>query len=131
MFGKLVLLFVGLPLVELAILIKLGQFMGLWPTIGLVIVTGIVGASLARMQGFLVYTRIQHELAAGRMPAEEMIDGLLILIGGVVLLTPGILTDLFGFAMLLPLTRLFFKRWLRKRFDSMVQQGETRIFIHM
>ncbi len=131
MFGKLLLLFVGLPLIELALLIKLGQLWGVWPTIGLVVITGIVGASLARIQGFLVYTRIQNELAQGRMPAEELIDGLLILVGGVVLLTPGILTDLFGFAMLLPLTRLFFKRWLRRRFDSMVQQGETRIFIHM
>jgi UPF0716 protein FxsA len=131
MFGKLMLLFVGLPLIELALLIKLGQLWGLWPTITLVVVTGIVGASLARIQGFLVYTRIQNELAQGRVPAEELIDGLLILVGGVVLLTPGILTDLFGFAMLLPLTRLFFKRWLRKHFDSMVQQGETRIFIHM
>ncbi len=131
MFGKLLLLFVGLPLIELALLIKLGQLWGVWPTIGLVVITGIVGASLARIQGFLVYTRIQNELAQGRMPAEELIDGLLILVGGVVLLTPGILTDLFGFTMLLPLTRLFFKRWLRRRFDSMVQQGETRIFIHM
>ncbi|MBD3386697.1 membrane protein FxsA [candidate division KSB1 bacterium] len=131
MFGKLLLLFVGLPLIELALLIKLGQLWGLWPTIGLVVLTGIVGASLARIQGFLVYTRIQNELAGGRVPAEELIDGLLILVGGVVLLTPGILTDLFGFAMLFHPSRFYFKRWLRKRFDTMAQKGETQLFIRM
>lgn len=128
MFPKLLLLFIGLPLLELAILVKLGEVIGFWPTIGLVVVTGILGASLARAQGFMVYTRIQSELAAGRIPAGELVDGLLILIGGIVLLTPGLLTDLFGFALLLPWIRALFKGWLQRKFSSMAQRGQTRIF---
>lgn len=128
MFPKLLVLFIGLPLLELAILVKLGEVIGFWPTIGVVIVTGILGASLARAQGFMVYTRIQSELAAGRIPAGELVDGLLILIGGIVLLTPGLLTDLFGFALLIPWMRVFFKGWLQRKFSGMVQRGQTGIF---
>ena len=129
-FMLFVVLFIGLPLLELAILIKLGQWMGLMPTIMLVILTGMVGAALARFQGFLVIRRIQSELQHSRMPAEQLIDGLLILIGGVVLLTPGLLTDVFGLCLLLPFTRTLFKRGLRKWFDRMIQRGETRIYIN-
>ncbi|MCB0292521.1 MAG: FxsA family protein, partial [Calditrichaeota bacterium] len=102
MFAKLLFLFIAIPLAELALLVKLGEVLGFWPTIGLVIVTGILGASLAKAQGFMIYARIQQELAAGRMPTGELLDGLLILIGGIVLLTPGLLTDLCGFALLIP-----------------------------
>ncbi len=129
-FMLFVVLFIGLPLLELAILIKLGQWMGLMPTIMLVILTGMAGAALARFQGFLVIRRIQSELQQSRMPAEQLIDGLLILIGGVVLLTPGLLTDVFGLCLLLPFTRTLFKRGLRKWFDRMIQRGETRIYIN-
>jgi UPF0716 protein FxsA len=129
-FTLFVVLFISIPLLELAILIKLGQWMGLLPTIALVILTGIVGAALARLQGFLVIRRIQSELQQNRMPAEQLIDGLLILIGGIVLLTPGLLTDLFGLCLLLPFSRTLFKRWLRKWFDKMIQRGETRIYIN-
>jgi UPF0716 protein FxsA len=128
MFPKLLVLFIGLPLLELAILVKLGEVIGFWPTIGVVIVTGILGASLARAQGFMVYTRIQSELAAGRIPAGGLVDGLLILIGGIVLLTPGLLTDLFGFALLIPWMRVIFKGWLQRKFSGMVQRGQTGIF---
>ncbi|MBD3377290.1 membrane protein FxsA [candidate division KSB1 bacterium] len=129
-FMLFVVLFIGLPLLELAILIKLGQWMGLMSTIMLVILTGMVGAALARFQGFLVIRRIQSELQQSRMPAEQLLDGLLILIGGVVLLTPGLLTDIFGLCLLLPFTRTLFKRGLRKWFDRMIQRGETRIYIN-
>jgi UPF0716 protein FxsA len=129
MFGYFLLLFIGMPLLEIAILIKLGQIIGLWSTIGLVVITGIVGASLARIQGFMVYRRIQEELAQGRMPAGELVDGLLILIGGIVLLTPGLLTDLFGFALLVPFFRSFFKKWANNKFSQMAQTRETKIFL--
>ncbi len=129
MFGYLLLLFIGLPLIELALLIKVGQWLGLVPTLAIVILTGIIGATLARWQGFIVYLKIQEDLAAGQMPADKMVDGLMILIGGVVLLTPGILTDMFGFCLLIPAIRQLIKKLFQRRFSRMVDRGETRIFI--
>lgn len=128
MFLKLILLFIGLPLVELAILVKLGTLIGVWPTIGIVAVTGFIGAGLARSQGFRVWAEISRELQAGRMPVGDLTDGLLILIGGIVLLTPGLITDLFGFAMLVPFTRRGFKRYLSTRFQRMTRSGEVRVY---
>lgn len=128
MFPRLLALFIGLPLIEMIILIKLGEVIGFWPTLGLVVVTGVVGASLARVQGFLVYRRIQTELQMGRMPAAEMLDGLLVLIGGIVLLTPGLLTDIFGLLLMVPVVRRALRDVLRKRFEGMVTRGQTTIF---
>ncbi|MFQ5629474.1 MAG: FxsA family protein [bacterium] len=130
MLPKLILLFIGLPLLELAILVKLGEMLGFWPTIGLVVVTGFLGAYLARLQGFWIFGRIQSELAAGRMPASELVDGLLILIGGIVLLTPGLLTDLFGFTLLVPWARTQIKAWLMAKFTNITKTGQGGVFIH-
>ena len=118
MFGNLLFIFIGIPLAEMMILIKLGEVMGFWPTLGLVIVTGFIGALAARLQGFYAYTSIQNELRAGRMPAEQMIDALLIFVAGILLITPGLLTDLTGFSLLVPFIRFHFKQWLRKKFDK-------------
>ena len=126
MFFKLLSLFVGVPILEIAILVRLGEAFGFWSTMALVVATGIAGASLARLQGFMVWSRIQQELQYGNMPAEELMDGLLVLIGGVLLLTPGLLTDLFGFSLLIPWTRLFVKRWLRTKFRRMTERREVR-----
>jgi len=128
MFSKLLLIFIAIPLIELALLVKIGEIIGFWPTIGLVIVTGVIGASLAKAQGFLIFNKIQGELRAGRLPASEMIDGLLILIGGIVLLTPGLLTDLTGFALMIPPVRAVLKKWLRKKFGHMIETGRSQFF---
>ena len=104
MFVRLLILFTVVPLIELALLIKLGNLIGLWPTISIVIVTGVLGAALARNQGTRTVVAIRAELAEGRAPTESLLNGLLILVGGVVLLTPGLLTDLLGFSLLIPLT---------------------------
>ena len=122
-FGRLLILFIGLPLLELMLLIRLGQWVGLGPTIALVMVTGFLGAALARQQGFKVWTRIQRELQAGRVPAVDMVDALLILIGGLLLLTPGLLTDLCGFALMIPRVRLGLRTRLEKRFRAMSQRS--------
>jgi len=130
MFGKLLFLFITIPIVELFILIKLGTVIGFWPTIGIVIITGILGASLARLQGFLVFRQIQDELQSGQIPADKMLDGLLIFIGGVVLLTPGLLTDLAGFAMLIPWTRNILKKYLKSKFEGHIKtRDETKYTI--
>jgi len=102
MFLRLLLLFTVVPLVELFILVKLGGLIGVGATVAIVIGTGVLGAWLARQQGLGVLRRLSEELAEGGLPAEALIDGLLILIAGAVLLTPGLLTDTLGFGLLLP-----------------------------
>lgn len=125
MFVRLLLLFTVVPLVELALLIKLGNLIGLWPTILIVIATGVLGAALARSQGTRTVGAIRAELAQGRAPTESLINGLLILVGGVVLLTPGLLTDLLGFSLLVPFTRNWFKKELRGRLRKYVERNSA------
>ncbi len=128
MLFRLFLLFVGLPLVELGLLVELGRWIGLLPTLALVLTTGALGAGLARRQGFRVWLDIQHELRDGRMPVGGMLDGFMILIGGVLLLTPGLITDLLGLSLLLPATRRFYKDRLRRRLERMMQTGQVTMF---
>lgn len=109
------LLFVAVPLVELALLIWVGGKVGLTATVALVVVTGILGASLARWQGMATLSRFQARLAAGELPHEDVIDGILILLAGAVLLTPGLLTDTAGFLLLVPAVRAGVRRWLGGR----------------
>lgn len=116
---------------EILILIRLGELMGFWATVILVIGTGIIGAGLARLYGWTLWVEIQHELQMGRMPTDKMMDGLLILIGGIVLLTPGLLTDIAGFLLLIPITRKMAKRWLQKIFANQIAvypEDENEIF---
>jgi UPF0716 protein FxsA len=111
----LILLFTVLPLVELSLLLRIGGWLGAGPTIGLVIVTGIVGAWLARREGVRSWGRVQADVAAGRMPGEELLHALLIFVAGVVLVTPGVLTDMAGLLLLLRPTREAVARRIRKR----------------
>jgi UPF0716 protein FxsA len=129
MFIRLLALFIVLPLVELALLIQVGRWIGLVWTLALVVATGFLGAALARRHGVRAWIAIRDELRAGRMPASALADGLLILIGGIVLLTPGLITDLFGFAMLVPATRNAFKKALQRRFERAVERGDTSVTI--
>jgi UPF0716 protein FxsA len=125
--ARLLLLFVLVPLVELAILIRLGTLIGFWPTIGLVVATGTLGAVLAKSQGLRVLQAIQADLRAGRVPTGRLMDGLLVLVGGIVLLTPGLLTDVLGIVLLLPFTRARFMAGVRRRFERMVSAGEVNV----
>ena len=108
---RLFLLLTIVPFVELVILLRIAEQFRWGPTILLVIATGVVGAWLARREGLKTLSRIQAELERGVMPTAAMVDGALILAAGLVLVTPGILTDLLGLALLIPL----FRRWVRKR----------------
>ncbi len=126
MFGKLLFLFILVPFIEVSLLIKLGSIIGFWPTLLIQVITGILGASLARLQGLLVWRKIQAELQIGKVPAEDMLNGVLIFAAGIVLMTPGLLTDLVGFALLVPTTRNIFKRWLRRQFDTRINRGKDR-----
>ena len=112
---KLFLAFTLIPLVEIYLLIKLGQNFGAITSILLVIFTGILGAYLARMEGLRTLFRIQETMREGRMPGEELLDALLIAIAGLVLITPGFITDVAGFLLLFPFTRMLAKNWLKER----------------
>jgi UPF0716 protein FxsA len=105
MFLRLLLLFTLVPLVELYLLIEIGGAIGVAPTIAIVIVTGVIGAALARWQGLGVLRRLQDDLSAGRPPTDALIDGLLIFVAGAVLLTPGLITDALGLLLLVPAGR--------------------------
>lgn len=111
---KLILIFTIVPFIELSLLIELGAHIGTLNTIMVVVVTGILGAFMARIAGLSVLFRIQENLRAGIFPQDELFDGILILIGGAFLLTPGLLTDAVGFLLLLPLGREVVKRWLKR-----------------
>jgi len=101
----LFLFFLVTPIVEMYLLISVGQWIGVWPTIGLVVLTATLGVALLRQQGFATLVRGQQRMAAGEMPAQEMMEALALAVGGALLLTPGFATDLLGFLCLLPLTR--------------------------
>lgn len=115
-FLRLAVLFILVPLLELYLLIKLGSHIGGPATIAIVVVTGLIGAGLARSQGLKVMGEVRGSLAAGEMPADAIVDGLLILVAGAVLLTPGLLTDALGFFLLIPrgrrAVRSVARRWL-------------------
>ena len=124
---KLFLAFTLIPVIELFLLIKIGTIIGSINTICLVIITGFAGAWLARMEGMHTMLKVRHNLEQGIMPAEELIDALIIFCAGAVLITPGILTDFAGLLLLWPVTRKKFKQFLRKKFDDMNKQGDINI----
>ena len=127
MFLKLFLAFTLIPVIELYVLIKIGAVFGALNTILLVILTGAAGAYLARLQGMQTMYRIRARMQQGEMPAEDMLDAFIIFAAGVVLLTPGLLTDIAGLLLLLPPTRLRFKIWLRQKLEDWMQSTQVQI----
>ena len=125
--GRILILFIAVPIVELFLLIEIGQRVGTLATVGLIIGTGVVGASLARQQGISTLARLRNDLHAGQLPAEPIFDGVLILLAAVVLITPGVLTDLVGFLCLVPAYRRFLKCFLKRRFARAVQTATVSV----
>jgi UPF0716 protein FxsA len=121
MFPRLLLLFIVVPFVELVLLLKVGSKIGIVPTLAIIVVTAIIGASLTKMQGAATMAKAQRALNEGRMPHSEVMDGLMIIIAGAVLLTPGFLTDAFGFSLLVPGVRSMVRKRLAAAFKSRVQ----------
>jgi UPF0716 protein FxsA len=128
--ARLLLLFTIVPIVELMLLIPLGQWIGLWPTLGLIVVTGVIGAVLGRQQGVAAWRRITEDLGQGRIPSDSLLDGLAVLIAGAFLVTPGVLTDLAGMALLIPPMRRPLKGYLKKRFKRMLTSDNVT-FMHI
>jgi len=121
-FGILLAMFVAIPILEFAILIEIGRRLGTIETLLLVFGTGILGAWLARLEGFRILYQIRQDLDAGRAPAGHVFDGVLVLVAGIVLITPGLLTDLAGLLLLFPPTRrpvkAILRRWIERRLTT-------------
>lgn len=122
-FTKLLILFIIIPGVELYILIEVGKKIGSLPTIGIIVLTGILGAYLVKRQGFMILKKIQNDLNEGIMPGDSLIQGAIILIGGILLLTPGFITDIIGFVFLIPVSRLVVKKYLLKWLKGKIKEG--------
>ena len=127
MFFRLFLLFTLIPLIELYLLITVGSYLGAGLTILVVLGTGMAGAYLARLEGWRTWQKIQSELQNGAAPASELIDGVLILAAGLLLITPGILTDVVGFCLLLPPTRAALKIVIRRALEKRVQSTDIEV----
>ena len=126
---KLLMLFIVVPATELVLLIEVGRQIGTINTLLLIVATGVLGASLAGRQGVGVVRKIQTEMASGHLPGDAIFDGLLILIAGIVLMTPGILTDIAGFLCLIPATRRAIKAIIIRRMEAAVQGGSFRVVV--
>ncbi len=113
------LLFIVIPALEIVVLVLSGQAIGVWPTFALIVATGIIGAFLAKRQGIYTLQRVKDELMRGHIPSDALLDGVCILVGGTLLLTPGFITDTVGFMLLLPLVRKKIKPWLVRLFKWM------------
>ena len=126
--GKvLFLLFTIIPIVETWLLVLLGRAMGFWPTVGLVLLSGVVGAWLAKHEGLRVFRRWQESLAAGRVPEEGVLSALLVLVGGILLVAPGVLTDVTGLLLLFPPTRRVIAGWVRRFVERRIERGQIRV----
>jgi len=122
-FTKLYLLFIIVPVVELYILIEVGKKIGSLNTIGIIILTGILGAYLVKSQGFMILKKIQNDLNESILPGNSLIQGAIILAGGILLLTPGFVTDIIGFIFLLPVSRRMVKKYLLRWLKSKIKEG--------
>ncbi|MDX8363951.1 FxsA family protein [Cytobacillus sp. Hm23] len=127
MLQMMIALIIIVPALEIGLLILSGNTLGIFPTIVLIILTGVLGAWLAKKQGMETLRNFQQQVSYGRPPGDAIIDGLCILVGGVVLLTPGFITDAIGFMLLIPLTRNILKPFLLKIIKRMIDRGSITI----
>ncbi|MEE2780542.1 MAG: FxsA family protein [Myxococcota bacterium] len=123
----LVFMFTFVPVMELALLVEVGGHLGLFRTLGICFLTGVVGAALARAEGLGVLRRIQEVSARGQLPARELLDGVLIFVAGLVLLTPGFVTDAIGLLLLLPPSRALVRTWLLYQIGRRIKDGSWRV----
>jgi UPF0716 protein FxsA len=123
----LALILIVLPIAELFVLFKLGTSFGVLPTVALVLGTGFAGAALAKAQGLRTLRAMQREMAAGRVPSRELMDGLAVLVGGALLLTPGLITDVMGLSLLFPPTRRALQMLARKWLERQMRTGAVRV----
>ncbi|MFB6344986.1 MAG: FxsA family protein [bacterium] len=121
-------LFIGIPILELAVLMKVGEWIGFWRTVVVIIVTAVVGASMWKSQGLRILWRLQDEIGKQELPANSLVEGMMILVGGAFLLTPGFVTDAAGFICLIPFTRRFFRDHLKQWIQRKIERGEIEVY---
>ncbi|KKM13078.1 hypothetical protein SY88_00530 [Clostridiales bacterium PH28_bin88] len=126
---RILWLLVIVPLVELYLLILTGRYLGAGNTVLLVLGTGVAGMALARQQGSMVLDDLRVHLAEGRMPGDQLLDGVLVLSGALLLLTPGLITDTAGFLCLFPASRRFIREWVKDRLWNYIQSGTIRLHV--
>lgn len=124
--GKLFLLFAIMPIIEIALLINVGEMIGGWNTVGIVIITAFVGAYLVRKEGLSTLVTAQQKMQQGAMPGQEMAEGLLLVVAGVLLVTPGFVTDGIGFLLSMPLTRPLIAKALMKQMTVKMVAGQQQ-----
>jgi UPF0716 protein FxsA len=127
--ARLALLFVIVPILELALLIQVGQLVGLWPTLALVVLTGVGGAALARSEGLRAFWAFQQQMSRGEIPGQAILDGLCVLLGGAFLLTPGLVTDVVGLSLLFPPSRRMIQGRLRRVVERRIQEGSVHFTV--
>jgi UPF0716 protein FxsA len=123
-------LFIIIPFSELMILLQVGASLGVWWTLGIIIVTAMVGYHLFRYQGLKTWQEVQSQLAQGEMPAESVLEGVIILLAGALMITPGLITDTIGLICLLPFSRKWVLAILKHRFKSKISAHATQFHYH-
>jgi len=125
--APLLLAFTVIPLIELYLLVKLAQIMGFGSTVALVLMTGMLGAALAKAEGMRVLRGFQQAIAEGRVPEDGVVSAVLVLVGGILLVTPGVLTDLCGLLLLVPVTRRALVGWVSRRVEKGIANGSIYV----
>jgi UPF0716 protein FxsA len=123
----LFLLIIIVPAAEIGFLLISGQIIGVWPTVLLIILTGVIGSYLAKKQGLATFYQLQRQLQTGQLPGDALLDGVCILVGGTLLLTPGFLSDILGFLLLFPTSRIFFKKLMNRWIQNWIRKGNMKI----
>lgn len=125
MFARILLLFLITPIVELALLIQIGAWIGFWPTVGIVVLTALVGSAMLRREGLAVWRRFNERLNAGGLPGTELVDGVIVLLAGALLITPGVISDLVGIFGLFPPSRALIRRFVMKKVRASLARGSS------
>ena len=120
----LFLLFIIVPIIEITVLINVGEAIGAWNTVGLVLLSAFIGVNMLRYQGLSTLARAQQRANQGEIPGQEMVEGIVLAVGGALLVTPGFVTDVIGFSCLIPFTRQAFAKSLLSRFTVIAAQQQ-------
>jgi UPF0716 protein FxsA len=128
--AKLILAFITIPIVEIFLLFKIAEYLGAWETIAIVIITGVLGGIAAKHQGLKCWHDIKMDFAANINPSDRLWDGLFILIAAVLLITPGVLTDIVGFCLLFAPTRRPFKNYVKRKVKQKMESGTFHFRIY-
>lgn len=124
---RLFALFLIMPVLELALLVQVDKLIGFWPTMGVIVFTGLLGGYLAKREGLSAWQRFNRRMNEGGLPGKELLDGVIILVAGALLITPGVITDVIGFLGLLPPTRAVIRKYVLKRINRALEQGSINV----